>query len=192
MEERAPATNPTNFKNALSFFSNLDRSSSHLPISNTKPSNFEVNLRLIIDHKTVTKKSTLMQQKQPLIPRAKLKTDRNIGKNIPAQVLHKLPPKVPPRPSLVKVQNNNSWFNKKNNSEKTPLLEKFSPDLEAKQILDAFNKEITSFNKFEVAKDALKCDILKETLTLVSVSEVSQEVNKSGGNSYRLPGNTRR
>ncbi|XP_066150243.1 protein sprint [Euwallacea fornicatus] len=198
---------PSSFKSALSFFNSLDRPSSSPLIPRKRTSNFEVNLKLVIDNKTVARKSygrveeeTVQQQ---LIPRAKLsKSPLKIKQEEGFQRLEiisssdessnrlKFAPKVPPRPSVLKVKDN--WGLAQKSATGTCQL---TPDVEAKQIIEAFSKEIKPYNQFEVSEDALESDFFKQTLTLVSskvnVSEVKY-TKRSSRSSYGLPDNIER
>lgn len=205
---------PSSFKSALSFFSSLDRSSSPL-IPRKSASNFEVNLKLIIDSKTVARttygvhqEQTYIRQQQ-LIPRARLAKKPEEARRSCEGDYCREPPKVPPRPSVLKLQTNWGLAPKYNRScsEETPLLtteskELLTPDEEAKQILEAFNKEITPYNQFEVPVDALESEFFKETLSIanssVDLSEVKPSsrvcsyISRSSISSYGLPDNKER
>lgn len=216
---------PSSFKSALSFFSSLDRSSPSPLIPRKNASNFEVNLKLIIDSKTVSKTTYDVHQEktyihqQQLIPRARLtkkseesgqKARRSSERDYSGRIfLETEPPKVPPRPSVLKLQTNWGLAPKpyKSTSEETPLLttgpkELLTPDQEAKQILEAFNKEITPYNQFEVPVDALESEFFKETLSIanssVDLSEVKPNsrvcsyISRSSISSYGLPDNKER
>lgn len=212
---------PSSFKSALSFFSSLDRSSPSPLIPRKSASNFEVNLKLIIDSKTVARttygvhqEKTYIRQQQ-LIPRARLaKKPEGTGQRARSSCERDYcresePPKVPPRPSVLKLQTNWGLAPKSNksSSEETPLLttestELLTPDEEAKQILEAFNKEITPYNQFEVPVDALESEFFKETLSIanssVDLSEVKPSsrvcsyISRSSISSYGLPDNKER
>lgn len=220
---------PSSFKSALSFFSSLDRSSPSPLIPRRSASNFEVNLKLVIDSKTVARttydvhqEKTYIRQQQ-LIPRARLtkkpeesgqrarrSCERDYCRESSGKVLLETePPKVPPRPTVIKLQTN--WglapTSNRSASEETPLLttepkELLTPDQEAKQILEAFNKEITPYNQFEVPVDALESEFFKETLSIanssVDLSEVKPSsrvcsyISRSSISSYGLPDNKER
>ncbi|CAG9767020.1 unnamed protein product [Ceutorhynchus assimilis] len=120
--------------------------------------------RPLIPKKTFEVKLVIDGIPKQLIPRARLigkqdDTNKTIIRNIPAQDYQK--PQIPP-------------------SNQGPL----TPDMEAKQILEAFNKEINSFNFFEIPLDALESDFLKQTLSLAN-SDLSEKV--SPRNSYGIP-----
>lgn len=182
---------PSSFKNALSFFSNLDRPSTSPLIPRRNASNFEVNLKLIIDSQTVSRTTYDVTTSTPIaipqiIPRARLtrkqdEVEKRITRNIPAQDYQRpsprssqavlgsakepakfmpiVPPKVPLRPFGVCC----ALVPKPAQNPPTPNREQrdqLTPDVEAKQILDAFNKEITPFNTFAVSISALDSEFL--------------------------------
>lgn len=230
---------PSSFKNALSFFNKLDRSATSPLIPRSNASNFEVNLKLVIDNKTVTSTAYDFHQEsydvQQLIPRARLirrqdEAGKNITRNIPAQdyqkpvssqismspiedskffVPPKIPPRIPPRPTSLNLKNTLNLGSKKSQSiEETPLInacqdpkDQMTPDIEAKKILEAFTREITPYNTFEIPVDALDSDFLKQTVTLansevdlseVEVRRISNNSKRSSRSSYRLPEKTER
>lgn len=229
---------PSSFKNALSYFNKLDRSATSPLIPRSNASNFEVNLKLVIDNKTVTSTAYDFHQEsydvQQFIPRARLirrqdEAGKNIIRNIPAQdyqkpvssqisispiedskmfvlkVPPKIPPRIPPRPTSLNLRSKISQ-----SIEETPLInayqdpkDQMTPDIEAKKILEAFTKEITPYNTFEIPvdADALDSDFLKQTLTLansevdlseVEVRRISNNSKRSSRSPYRLPEKTER
>ncbi|XP_050304173.1 protein sprint isoform X2 [Anthonomus grandis grandis] len=191
MAEESP-TSPSSFKDVLNFFNSLERPP--VPKRNFA-SNLEVNLKLVIDSKTIKTTSYQFQQHdgevQTYIPRAKLikkplGDEQRAPKVPPRATPVRVPPKVPPRP--YKHQSDETLM-----SFEGYFREQLTPDVEAKKILEEFTKEIDSFRNFAVPESALDSEFLKETLSIanseVSVSEVSdsKRISQCSGSSYRLP-----
>lgn len=229
-----------NFKSALNFFNSLDRGGgggggSPL-IPRKKSSSFEVNLKLIVDSRTV--ENITNYDVKTFIPRARLTTSKravlcseSANRSFESESLKRndnnSKPQLPPRrrrhsektPSPLETRNkdnNTIQYDKPSTSntldskvtqkiqlvkEETSLkTESFcsvqgdqplTPDIEAKQIIEAFKKEITPYNTFEIPVNALDSDFFKQTLNLVPDITVSFSNNKPKRNSsfYRLPKN---
>ncbi|XP_060531788.1 protein sprint isoform X4 [Cylas formicarius] len=203
-----------NFRSALQFFNSLDRSRHSPLIPRRNASNFEVNLKLIVDNATVTSSSYNVKK---FIPRAKLiKVDefvKNKFKSISSQDYTKLPdgdvreqtgvkPKVPPRPSKLRLQPDvvqvvgNSSDNQLLDGYRDPK-DQLTPDIEAKQIFEAFKKEVSPYNTFEIPVDALDSDFFKQTLTIVGpTADTGKSIRtssvKSQTSTYRIPDQVKR
>lgn len=223
-----------NFKSALNFFNSLDRGGGSPLIPRKKSSSFEVNLKLIVDSRTV--ESISNYDVKTFIPRAKLTTSKRAvlcsesDRTFESASLKKTEtsskPQLPPRrrraseespspPGIRKIDNlihydqpSTSLTPDNEVKQKIKLVKEetafktdsfcgvqgdqpLTPDVEAKQIIEAFEKEITPYNTFEIPVNALDSEFFKQTLNLVPDITVSFSNNKPKRNSsfYRLPKN---
>ncbi|CAH0561513.1 unnamed protein product [Brassicogethes aeneus] len=163
--------NSPSFKNALSFFSTLEKQK--VP-PKRPPKNIELNLRVTVSD----------SDNKPCIPRVKL-CCKNMDNKAVSPVYNKpfLPePKVEKLDIVETIRN--SLEARKSEIYNDPH-DKIPPDLEAKLIIENFKKEISPYNTFKIPFDALDSDFFKQTLDILP--ETKCLMKKNSKNFYSKP-----
>lgn len=200
-------SNNKNVRNAVTFFNNLNSSCTNnrlSPIISSMSNNFEVNLRFSVvagskssctstkftsDDRIVPGKMSIKPPPPPrkLIPRAKLiKRDQFNNNNSNASGSPD-----DGKPDLLRTNNRQSkksTIKSRDDGYDQPQDRLLTPDLEARQIIEDFTKQISPYDTFKIPVDVIDCEFFQQTMQFLPPMHVERAAKKP----WKLAGDYRK